>query len=165
MTLSDQDREALRAHWLGEPLPAELERLLAHVPRGKKRRRRHIEAHQYLASLPNETERRMRRLVLAYGPTAVVLLGELIQGESKDLARRAAVDMMRLYGEFHGEERTEQAAETGAAERSMVGALSDAQVETVLGILADAGAAAPSADDATTLHDDPDDEATNDDPL
>ena len=130
----------MRAHWLGEALPSELERLLSYVPRGKGRRSRHLAAREYLGTLSEESARRTRRLVLAFAPSAVGLLASLMQEESKDLARRAAVDLMRLYWDFREEERRSDAAESVSVERLMVESLTEAQVETLMGILADAGA-------------------------
>jgi len=122
-------------------LPSELERLLAYVPRSKSRRARHLAAREYLGTLSEESARRTRRLVLAFAPSAVGVLASLMQQEeSKDLARRAAVDLMRLYWDFREEERRSEAAASVSVERLLVESLTDEQVETLLGILADAGA-------------------------
>jgi hypothetical protein len=151
MGLSEQDREALRSHWLGETLPVELSRLMKYVPRSKSRRERHLAAREYLSTLSEESARRTRRLVLALAPSAVGLLGTLLEDESKELARRAAVDMMRLYKEFAEEERAATAAEAISVERLMVESLTEDQVEAVLGILGEAGASVGATELAARL--------------
>jgi len=139
MTLSEKDRAALRAHWLGEPLPEHLGRLLACNPRSGGSRRRKQAAQDFLAALPEEAGRQMRRLVLAYGAAAVARLAELMQDQSKETARKAAVDLLRLHKDCLHDELAGQAGRSGAADRALVASLTDEQVEIVLGVLADAG--------------------------
>ncbi|NIA20938.1 MAG: hypothetical protein GWP05_02970 [Anaerolineaceae bacterium] len=146
MTLTEKERGALRAHWLGEPLPKELARLLAGSPRSAARRRRRQAAQDFLAQLPEEAGQRTRRLVLTYGVAAVVRLVELMQDESKETSRKAAVDLLRLHKDYLKEELAEQAARRGAADRAVVDSLTNEQVEILLGILADAGVPPPEED-------------------
>jgi len=141
MTLSDKERSALRAYWLGEPLPKELARLLAGSPRSADSRRHKQAAQDFLAHLPSEAGQQTRRLVLAYGAAAVARLVELMQDESKETSRKAAVDLLRLHKDYLKEELAEEAARSGAADRVLVDSLSDHQVEILLGVLADAGVA------------------------
>ena len=77
--------------------------------------------------------------MLAYGTAAVARLVELMQDESKETSRKAAVDLLRLHKDYLKEELAEEAARSGAADRVLVDSLSDHQVEILLGVLADAG--------------------------
>ena len=139
MTLSEKDRAALRAHWLGEPLPEHLGRLLEATPRSVDSRNRKQAAQGFLAALPEEAGRQMRRLVLSYGAAAVARLIELMQDQSKETARKAAVDLLRLHKDCLHDELAGEAGRAGAADRALVASLTDEQVEIVLGVLADAG--------------------------
>jgi hypothetical protein len=140
VALSEEDRSALGAHWLGEPLPEALARLLDSRPRSRSRRKRQDALRRYLAGLTEQTARQTRRLILTYGQSAVARLVELMRGDHAETARKAAVDLLRHW---EWSLRDELAAESRAASserQRMTDRLSDEQVEQVWAILADAAA-------------------------
>ncbi len=130
-------RAALRGYWLGEPLPAELARLLGVDVAGGPPTREEVLA--YLAALAGETAGRTRRLVLTYSPGAVARLVELLHSDSDETARKAAVDLLRLFRPSAEDETADEAARVAEETRKMAEKLNDGQLTALLAIMADAG--------------------------
>jgi len=144
MALSDDDRAALRGHWLGEPLPERLAEVLGGTPSGAGDRAYRSELRGYLRGLSGDASRQTRRLVLTYGPAAVARLVELMQGDSAETARRAAVDLLRHWESSAREEQAEAAQQAADDDRRLAENLTDEQARQLLAILADAGDRTPA---------------------
>lgn len=138
MSLTSEERAALKAHWLGEKLPSELERVLHGVPSGEVEVVRRQEMSAYLAELGEEASRQARRLALVYGPLAMGKLVELMQGESGELSRKAAVDLLKRLDEARDEERAERAVRVTREQGLLAASVSEGESRQILAILADA---------------------------
>jgi len=106
---------------------------------------------RHLDGLADETARKVRRLILAYGESAVARLVELMQGDSAETARKAAVDLLRHWQGCLQDERADASRAESVARRQAADRLSDEQVERVWAILADA-----ASYDAEESHNDDD---------
>jgi hypothetical protein len=142
MALSETDRAALRAHWLGEPLPDDLADVVGDAA-GRADGGRRGELRRYLDGIGAESARQTRRLVLTYSPAAVARLVELMRGDSAETARKAAVDLLRLHESSARDELAEAAARAAVDDRRLAESLTDDQVRGLLAILADAQEAPP----------------------
>lgn len=152
VAVSEEDRSALRAYWLGEPLPEALARLLECRPRSRSRRKRQDALRRYLAGLTEQTARQTRRLILTYGQSAVARLVELMQGDHAETSRKAAVDLLRHWESSLRDEMVAASQAASSERQRMTDCLSDRQVERVWAILADAAA---SDSEVTSGDDDP----------
>jgi hypothetical protein len=133
MILSEPMRAALRGYWLGEPLPAELARLLGqNLAEGPPTR---DEVLAYLAALAGEAAGKTRRLVLTYSPGAVARLVELLHGESDETARKAAVDLLRLFHSSAEDEVAEEAARSASEMRRLTSGMTDEDAVALLELL------------------------------
>lgn len=137
MTLSNDERVAVRSHWLGEALPEALAELLSRRPRDEAERERQREVRHFLHTLSGDTVRHTRRLLLTYGVLAVARLVELMNGESAETSRKAAVDLLRHWDRWAGEELAEDASALAMEHRELTAALTDGQVERLWSILAE----------------------------
>ena len=138
MALSETDRAALRGHWLGEPLPPDLAAVLEGTPQSAEDRGRRQELRAYQLSLAAEAVAQTRRLFLAYGSSAVARVVELMRGDNAETARKAAVDLLRYWGESAREELAAEASRAALDGRRLADGLTDAQSRDLLAILADA---------------------------
>lgn len=121
-------------------MPAELARLLGRDEAAGPPTREEVLA--YLGALAAETAGRTRRLVLTYSPGAVARLVELLHSDSDETARKAAVDLLRMFGPSAENELADETARTAAEVREMAARFSDEQMTKLLEICADAGALA-----------------------
>lgn len=137
MSLTTEEQAALKAHWLGESLPAEVEASLAGLSAEEAVLRRQ-EMAAYLAELGEEAARQTRRLALVYGPMAMAKLVELMQGENAELSRRAAVDLLKRLDEAMSEERAERAVRVTRQEGVLAASVSEKEAQQLLAIMADA---------------------------
>jgi len=144
MALSDDDRAALHGHWLGEPLPERLAKVLGGQPVGTGERAYRRELRRYLGSLSDDAARRIRRLVLTYSPGAVAQLVELMQGDSAETARKAAVDLLRHWESSARQEEAEAARQAADDDRRLAENLTDDEARRLMAILANAGDRASS---------------------
>jgi len=155
MPLSDEDRAALRAFWLSEPLPEHLAEALAAWPAEARERQaafqRQQELREYLRGLGLTLARQTRRLILSYSPAAAARLVELMRGENLETSRKAAVDLLRLHETSVKNELAEAADESALEGRALADNLSEDQYRQLLALLADAGAGARAACDLTDL--------------
>jgi hypothetical protein len=138
MTLKGEDREALRKYWLGEPLPAELERALHGAPAGQDEFLRQQELKEFLAELPCSSSREMRRVALLFGSAAVSRLAQLTQCENAETSRKASVDLARLCKTARQEEETERVRTAAREQGLLASALSEDEARLILSVLADA---------------------------
>jgi hypothetical protein len=146
MTLSEQERAALRAYWLGEPLDETIRAALEDSPADETARERQLEMRRYLLGLASADARRTRRMGLAYAPLAVAQLVDLIHGESAETSRKAAVDLLRHWDKWAKAELAADAAALAAEHRRLTSRLTDDQVERLWAILAESGGAIPVGD-------------------
>ncbi len=137
MTLSEQDRAALRAYWLGEPLDETIRAALEDPPADEAARQRQTEMRRYLLGLASAEVRRTQRMGLAYAPLAVAQLVDLIRGESAETSRKAAVDLLRHWDKWARAELAADAAALSAEHRRLTSSLTDDQVERLWAILAE----------------------------
>ena len=141
--LSEAHREALRGHWLGQGLPAELAWLLQPEASATAAQRAVCEeALRFVRGLSASFDRHARRMVLAGVSTAVARLIEAMHGESVETSRRAAADLMRYWDRAARGEAADGARSEAAEGRHLADTLTDEQVEQIWSTLADARAAA-----------------------
>jgi len=154
MPLTDTDKTALRAFWLGEPLADELA-LAVNEPHGdlppgatEQQRRLHAErlalqddARDFLKAMGAGLRRRLRRLVMVYSPPSVMAIAAQLHSEKPDEVRRAAVEILKLFDQAAKEEEADAEALRLRESESVVERLSDDQRKQLLAILADAGGA------------------------
>ena len=151
MELSEQERAALRAYWLGNPQEGPLAAALAAVPASAEQRQWQAAARAFLREVSCGEIQQARRCLLRCSLSAALVLAEQLRSADAKEAQRAAMDLLRHFEKVAADELAEVAHEAAGEERALLDGLSDEQMRRILAILAEARVAPSPARGAGTL--------------